>query len=187
MFFILFVSIVILQRIIEVIIARRNEKRMLAAGAYEVGASHYPFMIALHVSFFISLITEVLLLERTLSPLFLWLFIFFLLVQGLRVWCLASLGAFWNTKIIILPGANVVKKGPYHLIRHPNYLVVCIEILLLPLLFQAFFTAICFTLLNFAMLAVRIPAEERALMEATNYSKQFRKKETTVLPNDQQH
>lgn len=187
MFFILFVSIVILQRIIEVIIAKRNEKKMLASGAYEVGASHYPIMITLHVSFFLSLITEVLLLQRTISPLFFWLFILFLLVQGLRVWCLASLGPFWNTKIIILPGANVVKKGPYQIFRHPNYLVVCIEILLLPLIFQAYITAICFTLLNFAMLAVRIPTEEKALMEATNYSKEFKKKVSTVVPNDQQH
>ena len=185
MFFLLFVSIVIAQRIIEVIIAKRNEKRMLAAGAFEAGASHYPFMLALHVSFFLSLIIEVLLLDRTLSPLFLWFFILFLLVQGLRVWCLASLGQFWNTKIIILPGANVVKKGPYQFIRHPNYLIVCIEILLLPLMFQAYFTAICFTLLNFAMLAVRIPTEEKALIEATNYSKEFKKKVSTAVPNDQ--
>jgi len=187
MFFILFISIVIVQRLIEVVIARRNEKRMLSAGAYEVGASHYPFMLTLHVSFFLSLITEVLLLERTISPLFLWLFILFLLVQALRVWCLASLGPFWNTKIIILPGANVVKKGPYLFIRHPNYLVVCIEIMLLPLMFQAYLTAICFTILNFAMLAVRIPTEERALMEATNYSKEFKKKVPAALPNDHQH
>ena len=187
MFFILFVSIVILQRVIEVIIARRNEKKMLAAGAFEAGASHYPFMIALHVSFFIGLLTEVLLLDRTISPIFLWLFILFLLVQGLRVWCLASLGPFWNTKIIILPGVNVVKKGPYLIFRHPNYLVVSIEILLLPLMFQAYITAICFTMLNFAMLSVRIPAEEKALEEATNYSEKFKKKLTTVLPNDRQH
>lgn len=187
LFFILFVLIVISQRIIEVIIARKNEKKMLAAGAYEVGSSHYPFMITLHVSFFLCLITEVLLLERTISPAFLWLFLLFLLVQALRVWCLASLGPFWNTKIIILPGANVVKKGPYLFFRHPNYLVVCIEILLLPLMFQAYITAICFTLLNFAMLTVRIPIEEKALIEATNYSKEFKKKVPTALPNDHQH
>ncbi|HWK22435.1 MAG TPA: isoprenylcysteine carboxylmethyltransferase family protein [Ureibacillus sp.] len=187
MFILLFILIVILQRIIEVIIAKRNEKRMLAAGAYEAGASHYPYMIALHVSFFISLLTETFLFDRTISPIFLLLFPLFLLVQGLRVWCLASLGPFWNTKIIILPGANVVKKGPYNFIRHPNYLVVSIEILLLPLMFQAYFTAICFTLLNFAMLAVRIPTEEKALIEATNYSKEFKKKVSTVIPHDQQH
>lgn len=184
MFFLLFVSIVIVQRIIEVLIAKRNERKMLTAGAYEVGASHYPFMIALHTSFFISLIIEVLAFNKTISPWFLWLFILFLFVQVLRIWCLASLGPFWNTKIIVLPGANVVKRGPYLLFRHPNYLVVCIEILLLPLMFQAYFTAIIFTLLNFLMLSVRIPTEEKALMEVTNYTKEFK---TTPISNDSNH
>jgi len=77
---------------------------------------------------------------------------------------------YWNTKIIILPGADVVVRGPYSFIRHPNYLVVCLELLVLPLLFQAYVTAIVFTILNFIMLAVRIPVEEKALKEATNYA-----------------
>ena len=80
---------------------------MIRLGAYEVGASHYPFMIAMHISFFISLILEVVFFERTLSPLFSYLLVFFLLVQALRIWCLRSLGIFWNTKIIVLPGARV--------------------------------------------------------------------------------
>ncbi|RKJ60500.1 isoprenylcysteine carboxyl methyltransferase, partial [Butyricicoccus sp. 1XD8-22] len=96
-------------------------------------------------------------------------------VQLMRIWCLMSLGIFWNTKIIILPGANIVKNGPYLFMRHPNYLVVCSEILVLPLMFNAYFTAILFTLLNFLMLSVRIPTEERALIEATNYSEQFKR------------
>ena len=86
-----------------------------------------------------------------------------------RIWCLASLGKFWNTKIIILPGADVVRKGPYKWIRHPNYLIVTTELLVLPLLFGAYFTAIIFAFLNVWMLSVRIPAEEKALKEATNY------------------
>lgn len=184
MFFLLFILIVILQRIIEVIIAKRNEKKMLSVGAYEVGKSHYPFMIALHVSFFISLIGEVIIFERTISPCFFWFFLAFLLVQALRIWCLLSLGPFWNTKIIILPAAKVIKKGPYLFLRHPNYLVVCTEILLLPLMFQAYFTAICFTILNFIMLSVRIPIEEKALIEATNYSKAFNRKVSTSVSND---
>lgn len=149
---------------------------MLTQGAYEVGASHYPYMIALHVSFFVCLIAEVLIFNRGISPLFPLFFLIFLFVQALRIWCLTSLGQFWNTKIIILPGANVVTKGPYLFIRHPNYVVVCIEIALLPLMFQAYLTAISFTLLNLAMLSVRIPLEEKALMEATNYTKEFKKK-----------
>ena len=160
---------VIIQRFVELRIAKRNEKLMLVKGAYEVGASHYPFMILLHVSFFVSLLIEVFFFKSNLMPHFTWL-VFFLLLQLLRVWCLVSLGTFWNTKIIILPGANVVVKGPYAYIRHPNYLVVCLEILVLPFMFGAYVTAIIFTILNVIMLSVRIPIEEKALKEATNYA-----------------
>ena len=169
MFFYVILAFVIVQRLVELLIAKRNEKSMRAKGAYEVGASHYPFMILLHTSFFISLIIEVIYFKFIVIPDFV-LLAFFGLLQLLRVWCLISLGTFWNTKIIILPGANVVAKGPYAYIRHPNYLVVCLEILVLPLMFQAYITAICFTILNFIILSVRIPIEENALKEATNYT-----------------
>ena len=169
MIFYFILVVVIIQRLVELFIAKRNEKAMLAKGAYEVGASHYPFMILLHSSFFISLLIEVLYFKSMFTPNYVLLLIF-LLLQLLRVWCLVSLGMFWNTKIIILPGANVVVKGPYSYIRHPNYLVVCLEIAVLPLMFQAYVTAICFTILNSIMLSVRIPVEEKALKEATNYA-----------------
>ena len=103
------------------------------------------------------------------------LLIVFLCLQLFRVWCLVSLGSFWNTKIIILRGANVVAKGPYSYIRHPNYLVVCLEIVVLPLMFQAYVTAVCFTILNFIILSIRIPMEEKALKEATNYEAYIRR------------
>jgi len=147
---------------------------MLAQGGYEVGASHYPYMLALHISFFICLVGEIWIRQLEPSTLFPILFSIFLLVQALRIWCLASLRDFWNTKIIVLPGAHVVKKGPYVYFRHPNYLVVAAEIILLPLMFQAYITAIVFTLLNLAMMSVRIPLEEKALMEVTNYKEQFK-------------
>ena len=173
MLFLIIIALVIVQRLVEVLIAKHNEKRMLAQGAYEVGASHYPYMLAMHISFFVCLIVEVVIWGQGYSPLFLLLLAIFLVVQCLRVWCLTALGPFWNTKIIILPGANVVKKGPYVWMRHPNYAIVCTEILLLPLMFQAYFTAVIFTLLNIAMLRVRIPMEENALREETNYSVKF--------------
>lgn len=169
MIFYFILILVIVQRLVELFIAKRNEKSQLAKGAYEVGAAHYPFMILLHVSFFISLFIEVMYFKPFLTPHYA-LLIIFLLLQLLRIWCLVSLGTFWNTKIIILPGANVVVRGPYAYIRHPNYLVVCLEIVMLPLMFEAFVTAICFTILNFIMLSVRIPTEEKALKEATNYA-----------------
>lgn len=176
MLFYIIIVLVIAQRLTEVFIAKRNERWMLSQGAYEVGASHYPYMIALHSSFFLFLIAEVLTNNSSLSPLFPLFFILFIVVQGLRIWCLRSLGPFWNTKIIILPGAEVVKKGPYVYFRHPNYAVVCLEIVLLPIMFQAYFTAFCFTLLNITMLSVRIPLEEKALRETTNYNHVFKKK-----------
>ncbi|MGE7911419.1 isoprenylcysteine carboxyl methyltransferase family protein [Lysinibacillus xylanilyticus] len=168
--------LVILQRLTEVFIAKRNEKWMLSQGAYEVGSSHYPYMVSLHVGFFLFLIIEVVTNHKSLSPLFPVLFLLFIAVQGLRIWCIRSLGSFWNTKILILPDAKVVRRGPYTFMRHPNYAVVCLEIILLPLMFQAYFTAFCFTLLNVTMLSVRIPIEEKALRDATNYNHVFQKK-----------
>ena len=166
-------TIVILQRLVELMIARRNEKWMLRQGAFEVGGRHYPLMVVMHIAFFLSLLLEVSIINRTLSPFWIVLLTLFLLAQVVRIWCLTSLGRFWNTKIMILPGADVVKKGPYRFIRHPNYMIVTTELLVLPLLFSAYFTAVIFTFLNIWMLSVRIPIEEKALKEATNYKEKF--------------
>ncbi|MCM3710230.1 isoprenylcysteine carboxyl methyltransferase family protein [Sporosarcina luteola] len=166
-------SIIILQRIIELFIAKRNEKWMKDQGAFEAGASHYPFMVAMHVFFFIALISEVFYFQRQISAIWpIWLTVFST-VQLLRIWCLASLGKYWNTKIIVLPNAKVVRKGPYKWLRHPNYIIVATELLVLPLLFNAFITAVVFSLLNIWMMSVRIPAEEQALRKATNYTEEF--------------
>lgn len=169
MIFYFILIFVILQRLVELVIAKRNEKSMLIKGAYEVGASHYKFMVLLHASFFVSFLIEVVFFKSIFTPNY-WLLGMFILLQLLRVWCLMSLGTFWNTKIIILPGANVVVRGPYKFLRHPNYLVVCLEIVVLPLMFQAYITAVCFTVLNLIMMSIRIPIEEKALKEATNYA-----------------
>jgi methyltransferase len=174
MLFYIIIAIVIIQRLVELIIAKRNEKWMRSRGAFEAGAVHYPIMVTMHIAFFISLLVEVLVTNKPLSPLWIPLLSLFLIAQIARVWCLASLGTFWNTKIIILPGADVVKKGPYKFIRHPNYVIVATELLVLPLIFSAYFTAIVFSLLNIWMLSVRIPVEEKALTEVTNYREEFR-------------
>lgn len=173
MLFSIIISIVILQRLIELFVAKRNEKWMLGQGAFEAGAAHYPIMVTMHIAFFVSFLLEVVVLERVLSPFWILLLGIFLLTQTARIWCLLSLGKFWNTKIIILPGADVVRRGPYRWLRHPNYLIVSMELLVLPLLFGAYFTAILYSLLNVWMLSVRIPAEEKALKEATNYRETF--------------
>ncbi|MBO0588479.1 isoprenylcysteine carboxyl methyltransferase family protein [Sporosarcina sp. E16_8] len=173
MVFSIVISIVILQRLIELVVAKRNEKWMRSQGAFEAGAAHYPLMVAMHTAFFISLLAEVILLDRSLSSVWILFLVIFLVAQIARIWCLTSLGKFWNTKIIILPGADVVQKGPYKWVRHPNYVIVTTELLVLPLMFGAYLTAIIFTLLNVWMLSVRIPAEEKALKEATNYKETF--------------
>ncbi|AXH99634.1 isoprenylcysteine carboxyl methyltransferase [Sporosarcina sp. PTS2304] len=171
--FLIVFTIVVIQRLVELGVAKRNEQWMRSQGAIEIGASHYKWMVLMHTAFFISLLVEVAWFDRPLSPFSSLLFSFFLLMQLARIWCLSSLGKFWNTKILILPGATVQKKGPYRWIRHPNYVIVTIELIVLPLLFSAYFTAVLFLVLNAWMLSVRIPAEERALRELTNYNEMF--------------
>lgn len=162
-FFILFIFVVA-QRLLEVVYARSNEKRMRKQGAIEVGADHYKWIVLLHVLFFLSLLAEVLYLGTGLASGWQWFFAIFLIAQVLRVWALSSLGPFWNTKILVLPGASRVRRGPYRWISHPNYVVVAAEIASLPLIFGAWRTAVLFTIANaLLLLYVRIPAEERAL------------------------
>ncbi|WP_153730869.1 isoprenylcysteine carboxyl methyltransferase family protein [Sporosarcina obsidiansis] len=172
LFLIVFI-VVVIQRFVELVIAKRNENWMRSQGAIEVGASHYKWMVLMHTAFFVSLLVEVFTFGRPLLPFWSVLLAIFLLMQILRVWCLSSLGKFWNTKIMVLPGAVVQTKGPYRWIRHPNYVIVTTELLVLPLLFSAYFTVCLFFVLNVWMLSVRIPAEERALRELTNYNEVF--------------
>ncbi|MEH7441628.1 isoprenylcysteine carboxylmethyltransferase family protein [Bacillus sp. JJ1122] len=175
MAFFVFIGFIILQRLTELVIAKRNEKWMKVKGAIEFGRGHYPAMILIHTSFFIFFIFEVIYFHKNLSlywPILLPLFLF---TQVMRMWALTSLGKFWNTKIIILPGAEIVKKGPYKIIKHPNYLIVTLELIIIPLIFNAFFTLALFTFLNIVILSIRIPAEERALSELTKYESEFGK------------
>ncbi|WP_027725080.1 isoprenylcysteine carboxyl methyltransferase family protein [Tuberibacillus calidus] len=175
-FFYLLFALVILQRIVELAIAKRNERLLREKGAYEVGEAHYKWIVLLHTLFFIVLYAEVTLFDKRPASWF-WLpFVFFIAAQVVRVWAIRSLGVFWNTKIIVLPGAEVVAKGPYRYLRHPNYLIVATEFLTLPLIFQAYFTALTFSLLNTAIiLGMRIPDEEKALLSATNYKEKLGK------------
>jgi methyltransferase len=159
MYFILFISFVILQRCSELIIARRNEKWLLQQGAVEYGKEHYPFMIALHTCFIISIIAEYFLSGQ---PPISWLFlVLFLLVLSFKFWALSSLGKYWNTRIYRVPGVYPVKKGPYKFLKHPNYIEVVCEIAIIPLVFHLCYTAIIFTVLNAAMLTVRIREENK--------------------------
>ena len=149
---------------------------MKEKGAKEFGQSHYRWMVSMHLGFFLFLIIEVIVLKRELSEIWpLWLALF-LIAQAGRIWVIMSLGKYWNTKIIVLPDADIVMKGPYKYVKHPNYLIVATEIIVIPLLFNAYLTAILFTLLNIWMMSVRIPLEERALRTYTEYSSVFKEK-----------
>lgn len=159
------VALVAAQRLLELVVARRNERRARAWGAVERGRGHYPFIVALHSLWLVSTLVEGFLCGPELPALWPAPLALFLLVQPLRYWALFSLGGNWNTKILVVPGARPVSRGPYKYISHPNYVVVAVEILAFPLIFGAWATALVFTVLNAAVLFVRIRAEERALSE----------------------
>lgn len=165
-FFWIVFGFVILQRLLEVMYAKSNERLMKQQGAIEAGASHYKWIVLLHVLFFISLLAEVQYVGAVMWQAWLFFLIVFIIAQILRIWALSSLGRFWNTKILVLPGAEKVKSGPYRWIPHPNYVVVALEIASLPLIFGAWRTALVFTVANaLLLLLVRIPAEEKALQQ----------------------
>ena len=151
-------AFVTLQRLVELPIARANTMRLLAQGGHEVGASHYPLIVALHAAWLITLWW--LAPSRPIDIPFLLLF---LMIEAGRVWVLRTLGNRWTTRIIVVPGERLVASGPYRFVRHPNYLVVIGEIAVLPLVFGLWDIAIIFSLLNAAILTIRIRAENRAL------------------------
>jgi len=147
------------QRLGELAYARRNTKRLMAAGGIEHGARHYPLIVALHGGWLVALFT----LVPPDAPPDWWLLGGYGLLQLARIWIMVSLGARWTTRVIALPGAPRVQRGPYGFLRHPNYLVVAVEIPLLPLAFGAWQIALGFGLANLALLAHRIRVEEHAL------------------------
>ena len=162
MAFILFISFVILLRIGELVLSKSNEKWLLRNGAVEYGQKHYPFIVALHLLFIISLIIEYNTKQTVSFSIFLLLFYFLLI--AFKTWVILSLGKFWNTRIYHIPGIPLVKKGPYSYFKHPNYLIVVAEIVVIPLIFHLYFTAITFTLLNAILLFIRIKEENKAML-----------------------
>lgn len=152
---------VTLQRLGELVLAQRNTRRLIAQGGYETGAAHYPLIVGLHAAWLAAL--WVWGWDRPVSGPWLAAFI---VLQLLRVWVIASLGGRWTTRIVILPGAPLVRRGPYRFLSHPNYTVVVGEIAVLPLAFGLVGLAILFSVLNALVLWVRIRAEGRALASA---------------------
>ena len=162
--FTVLVALVALERLAELVVSRRNAAWSLERGGVEHGRGHYPVMVMLHSGFLVAMLIEAWVRRPDVSPALAWsMLVLVVAAQALRWWCIATLGHRWNTRVIVIPGLAPVTAGPYRWLRHPNYVAVVLELLLLPLVHGAYLTAIVFTLANAALLAVRIRAEERAL------------------------
>jgi methyltransferase len=155
---IVILALVTVQRLSELWLSRRNTRRLLAQGAREHGSGHYPLIVAIHALWLATLWW--LALSRPVDGFWLGIFV---LLEVARLWVLATLGPRWTTRIIVLPDAPLVHRGPYRFVNHPNYWVVIGEIAVLPLVFGLWQVALVFTLLNAIVLAIRISSENRAL------------------------
>jgi methyltransferase len=154
-------SYIVLARLAELYVANCNTRRLIEKGGYEVGRPHYLLMVILHLAWIVAFG----LLIPANTPVQIHILSLFLLVQGLRYWVIYSLGERWTTRIIILPKAPLITHGPYKWLRHPNYIVVVLEIALLPLSFGAWEIALIFSILNAVVLYYRIKTEESALSD----------------------
>jgi methyltransferase len=154
-----------LERVVELVVSNRNAAWSFAHGGRETGRGHYLPMVALHTGLLVAAVAEVWLLDR---PFGWWgwpALLCVLLAQGRRWWCIHTLGRQWNTRVIVVPGGERIQRGPYRWMRHPNYVAVVLEGVALPLVHSAWITAIAFTMLNAALLSVRLASENAALRE----------------------
>jgi len=162
----LLVGFLVGQRLGELWLSARNTRRLKALGGFEVGAAHYPLFIILHVAWLVALLVFI----PPLTQPNLILVGAFLLLQLGRVWVIATLGPYWTTRIIHVPGEPVVRRGPFRLVRHPNYLIVAGEIAVLPLAFGAWKVALAFSMLSAILTLHRIRVEETALKTRPNWT-----------------
>ncbi|MFD4789413.1 isoprenylcysteine carboxyl methyltransferase family protein [Streptomyces sp. NPDC058459] len=163
----LLVAAVAAERVAELVVARRNERWSRARRAIVAGDGHYPAMVALHAGLLAGAPLEVWLGGRPFVPALGWPMLAVLVAaQALRWWCVGTLGPRWNTRVIVVPGLPLVARGPYRLLRHPNYVAVVAEGVALPLVHTAWLTAAAFTVLNAAVLTVRVRCENEALAAA---------------------
>jgi methyltransferase len=162
-YFLIFLSIIIIQRISELILANRNEKYLKSQGANEYDKNGYKYIVLMHNLFFISFVLEFIFLKRQLNQYWAVLLIIFICTQLLRYWAIFTLGKRWNTKILVLPDVPPINSGLYKHLKHPNYIAVIIEFAIIPLLFSCYFTAIIFSVLNLIVLKRRVRIEEEAL------------------------
>ncbi|UQX05265.1 isoprenylcysteine carboxylmethyltransferase family protein [Streptomyces sp. RerS4] len=164
--YLLFLALVAVERLAELVTARRHTAWSLARGGREYGRGHYPVMVVLHTALLVGCAVEAA--YRPFLPALGWTALALALAaQGLRWWCVGALGPRWNTRVIVVPGLPLVLAGPYRWLRHPNYVAVVVEGVALPLVHSAWLTAVAFTVANAALLRVRIRCEDAALAGAT--------------------
>lgn len=158
------VALVGLERLVELVVSKRNAAWSLERGGRETGQGHYPFMVVLHSGFLVAMLVEAWVRRPDVAPLLAWSMLAVAIgAQVLRWWCITTLGQRWNTRVIVVPGLAPVIGGPYRFLRHPNYVAVVLEGVALPLIHASWITALVFTVANAALLTVRIRAEDAAL------------------------
>jgi methyltransferase len=166
--YVILIGLVAAERVAELVVSQRNLATSRARGGSEFGAGHYPAMVVLHTALLAACLIEVLALHRPFIPALGWpMLAVVLAAQGLRWWCIATLGWQWNTRVVVVPGAPRVTGGPYRYLPHPNYVAVALEGVALPLVHTAWITALAFTVLNAALMAARIKVENAALVSLT--------------------
>lgn len=167
-FYVVLLAAVALERVAELVVSRRNLAWSRERGGVEFGASHYPVMVVLHTGLLLGCLVEVLVAHRPFLPALGWpMLAIVVAAQGLRWWCITTLGPQWNTRVVVVPGAPRVTGGPYRYFSHPNYVAVVAEGVALPLVHSAWVTALVFTVLNAALLRTRIHTENTALASLT--------------------
>jgi methyltransferase len=164
MYYYLFILAIGVERLIELVVARRNATWSIAHGGKEFGRGHYPVMVSMHALLLVSCIAEVSDLHRPFIPWLGWpMFAVVVLGTVVRWWCVTVLGRHWNPRLIVIPDAPLVRSGPYRWLHHPNYTAVVVEVAALPLIHSAWLTAFVFSIANALLLTVRIRAENTAL------------------------
>jgi methyltransferase len=164
----LLIALVTVERVAELVVSKRNLAWSRVRGGTEYGAGHYPAMVVLHTALLAGCLIEVAALHRPFIPAVGWpMLAVVVAAQGLRWWCITTLGHRWNTRVVVIPGASRITGGPYRLIPHPNYVAVVIEGIALPLIHSAWLTAVVFTVLNAVLLRTRIRVENTALASLT--------------------
>ncbi len=164
MFYNLFILAVAAERLVELAVSRRNTSWSIAKGGKEFGRDHYPVLVGMHALLLVSCLAEVRALDRPFLPWLGWPMVAVVALSTAVRWrCVAALGRHWNPRLIVIPGAAVVRRGPYRWVRHPNYTAVAAEVAALPLVHSAWLTAAVFSAANALALTVRIRAENAAL------------------------